>query len=46
MSKNTLTQTYFIYLNLKSNPKTFSVQANGLVQKNIVAGLTTGGMKG
>lgn len=39
MSKNTLTQNYFIYLNLHSDPKTFSVQANGLVQKNIVAGI-------
>ena len=39
MSENTLTQNCYIYLNLHSDPKTFSVQVNGLVQKNIVAGI-------
>lgn len=35
MSKNTLTQNCYIYLNLHSDPKTFSVQVNGVVEKNI-----------
>ena len=39
MSENTLTQNCYIYLNLHSKPKTFSVQINGLVQKNIPAGI-------
>lgn len=39
MSENTLTQNCYIYLNLHSKPKTFSVQVNGLVQKNIPAGI-------
>ena len=33
-----MTQNCYIYLNLHSDPKTFSVQSNGLVQKNTVAG--------
>lgn len=41
MSENTLTQNCYIYLNLHSKPKTFSVQVNGLVQKNIPAGIAT-----
>lgn len=41
MSENTLTQNCYIYLNLHSKPKTFSVQINGLVQKNIPAGIAT-----
>ena len=39
MSKNTLTQNCYIYLNLHSDPKTFSVQVNGIVQKNIQSGI-------
>ena len=39
MSENTLTQNCYIYLNLHSKPKTFSVQVNGIVQKNIPAGI-------
>ena len=39
MSENTLTQNCYIYLNLHSKPKTFSVQVNGLVRKNIPAGI-------
>lgn len=34
-----MTQNCYIYLNLHSKPKTFSVQINGLVQKNILAGI-------
>ena len=41
MSENTLTQNCYIYLNLHSKPKTFSVQVDGLVQKNIPAGIAT-----
>ena len=39
MSENILTKNCYIYLNLHSDPKTFSVQVNGIVQKNIIAGI-------